>query len=424
MSTGLTGAGLLGAQLEKVDKELHKLLERSHMFYTAIEKKGRTEEVSMRPFRIPVQMTPSGLFSGYDPDGGDLGLGNGPVIDHAEVTPIYHKIAAQFTQKAQYATDTSEKAIVKANNLIIADTLETMKMALDQTAQGPGNGQLGVIQSVASAVATMAIPNGAVGVYDGEQVNIISADMTTLRNVGGPLTITNHDIVESSTITFSAPLPGTVVSGDLIVDPFITPQNPFGLFGIKYHQNNATTGSWQNLDRSAYPYQLRTSRVNAGGSPLLHVHCMQVVAKIKKSIGPEKFKKGKYRVYCNTEQEIQYKQLGINVQAFVKGSPQGNTTSLDVLYSDWTIDGVEPMVSTRADQTRMDWLDLNMWGRVVSKELSFYKDMYGTMLWPGYGSSGGIKASWLFYYDIGHQIYNVNPLHGGFIDVLAVPNVY
>ncbi len=424
MASPLTGAGLLGAQLEKVDKELHKLLERSRMFYTAIEKKGRTEEVSMRPFRIPVQLTPSGLFSGYDPDGGDLGLGNGPVIDHAEVTPIYHKIAARFTQKAQYATDTSEKAIVKANNLIIADTLETMKMALDQTAQGPGNGQLGVIQSVAGAVATMAIPNGAVGVYDGEQVNIISADMTTLRNVGGPLTITNHDIVESSTITFSAALPGTVVAGDLIVDPFITPQNPFGLFGIKYHQNNATTGSWQNLDRSAYPYQLRTSRVNAGGSPLLHVHCMQVVAKIKKSIGPEKFKGGKYRVYTNTEQEIQYKQLGINVQTFVKGSPQGNTDKLDILFSDWTVDGVEPMVSTRADQTRMDWLDLSKWGRVVSKELSFFKDMYGTMMWPQYGNSGGIAASWLFYYDIGHQIFNVNPLHGGFIDTLAVPNVY
>jgi hypothetical protein len=424
MSSPLTGAGLLGAQLEKVDKNLWKLLERSHMLYTTIKKQGRTEEVSMRPFRIPLMLTPTGLFSGYEPDGGDLGVGNGPVIDHAEVTPIYHKIAAAFTQKSLYATNSSAKAIVEANTLVIADALETLKLALDQTAQGPGNGQLGVVQSVSGSVITMAIPNGATGVYDGEQVNILNSTETVQRNVGGPLTITNHDMVESNTITFSGALPGSVVAGDIIVDPFITPTNPFGLFGIKYHQNNATTGTWLNLDRSAYPYQLRTSRVNAGGSPLLHVHLMQVMAKIKKSIGPEKFEKGNYRAYMNTEQEIQYKQLGINVQTFMKGSPQGNTDKMDVLYSNFTIEGIKPMISTRADQTRIDFLDLDVWGRVVSKEISFYKDIEGRMIFPQYGNSGGIAATWLFYYDIGHQIFVTDPLRGGFVDTLAVPNVY
>lgn len=430
MSTGLTGAGLLGAMLEKVDPQLYKLFENSKLFYFQLQKKSRTEEVSMRPYRIPIQFTPTGLFSGYDPDGGDLGVGNGPIIDHAELTPIYHRQAARFTQKSLYTTDSSQKAVVKANQLVIDDALKTMQMALDQTAQGPGNGQLGVISSVAGSVATMVIPNGANGVYDGEQVNVISADMSTLRNPGGPLTIQVHDEVESNTITFSTDISGLgILQGDLIVDPFITPANPFGLFGVKYHQNNATTGTWQNLDRSAYPYNLRTSRVNGGGGALQHLMCMQIVAKIKKSIGIENFQKGAYACYTNTDQEIAYKQLAINVQVVNRQTPQGMATgATDVIPNGgFEIEGIKPLggdVSIRADQSRIDFFDMKRWLRVVSKELSFYKNMDGQMVFQQYADSGGIAAAWLFYYDIGHQIGNTCPLAGGYIDNLAVPQLY
>jgi hypothetical protein len=431
MASGLTGAGLLGAMLEKVDPNLYRLFENSKMFYFQLQKKSRTEEVSMRPYRIPIQFTPTGLFSGYDPDGGDMGVGNGPVIDHAELTPIYHRQAARFTQKALYTTDTSQKAVVKANTLVIDDALKTMQMAIDQTAQGPGNGQLGIISSVSTSTATMQVPNGANGVYDGEQVNVISADLTTLRNPAGPLTVAVHDEVQANTVTFTTDISGLgIVSGDLIVDPFITPQNPFGLFGVKYHQNNAVTGTWQNLDRSAYPFNLRTSRVNAGGGALQHLYVMQVIAKMKKSIGIEQFQKGKYKAYCNTDQEIAYKQLGINVQIINKIGPGGQNASgpLDVLYSNSIqFEGIGLLgddVSIRADQTRIDFFDMSRWLRVVSKEISFYKNLDGQMVFQQYGDSGGVAAAWLFYYDVGHQIGNTCPLAGGFIDSLAAPNLY
>lgn len=431
MATGLSASGLLGEMFEKVDPVLHKMFENDNgTFYGTIEKKGRTQEVSSRPFRIPIQFTPTGIVGGYDPDGGDLGVGNGPVIDHAELTPIYTRIAVRYTQKAQYTTDTSQKAVMSANAIVVADALETMKMVLDQYAQGPGNNQLGIISSVATTVATMAVPNGANGVYDGEQVNVISADLTTLRNPAGPLTVQVHDEVESNTVTFTTDISGLgIVQGDLIVDPFITPANPFGLFGIQYHQNNATTGTWQNLDRAAYPYNLRTSRVNGGGASLQHLHVMQAVAKAKKSIGIKMFKKGKYQAYTNTDQEIAYKQLGINVQQINKQTPQGKVTEpLDVLYSGGIeFEGIPLLsgdVSIRASQARIDFLDISRWGRIVTKELSFYKNPDGQMLFQQYGDSGGIAAAWLFYYDIGHQIYNTCPLAGSFIDNLAVPNLY
>lgn len=425
MGLPLTGAAILGLMREKVDPVVYELFEHEIFFYTRLEKQ-RAESVSQRPYRIPLMMTLPGQFAGYSPDGSDMGLGSGMDIEHAEVYPIFHRLAVSYTQLAKYATDSGAKSVVDAVKLITDKSLETIKLAIDATSQGPGNGQLGVIQSVNGAVATMAIPNGASGVYEGMQVNIVDSVIANLRNNGDPLTIIAIDAVESNTITFSAPLPGTVVAGDLIVDTFIVPGNTVGLYGIKYHQNNATTGFWQNLDRSAFPYRLRTSRVNAGGAALLLIHVMQILAKIRKSVGGDVFKKGKYMAYCNTEQEEQYKLLGIQVQTVLKQGPgDKKTNDLDLLYEgDITMQGIPVETSVRADQTRIDFLDMSNWGRVVSKELSFFKDPEGRMVWPKYGTSGGITSEWMFYYDIGHQIFNTNPLRGGYIDSLATPQVY
>src|SRR5258708_9429847 len=104
MASGLQGSGLLGEMYETVDPNLYKLFENDKSFYFQLTKQ-RTEEVSMRPHRIPIQFTPTGVTSGYDPEGGDMGVGNGPIVDHAELTTIYHLIRAKLTQKAIYSTD-------------------------------------------------------------------------------------------------------------------------------------------------------------------------------------------------------------------------------------------------------------------------------------------------------------------------------
>jgi hypothetical protein len=425
MSLPLTGANLLGVMREKVDPVLYSLFEHERMWYTLLEKQ-KSEDVSLRPYRVPLQMTMPGQFSGYSADGTDMGLGSGMDVEHAEVYPIGHKLAVSFTQLARYATNSGAKSVVDAVKIMTEKSLETIKFAIDATAQGPGNGQLGAIQSVAGAVATMAIPNGAAGVYEGMQVNIVDSLIANLRNPGGPLTIIAIDTVESSTITFSANLPNGVVAGDLIVDTFIVPGNSIGLNGIKYHQNNNTTGFWQNLDRAAFPYRLRTSRVNAGGAALLLIHVLQALAKIRKSIGADAFKKGKYIAYCNTEQEEQYKLLGIQVQSVIKQGPgERKVEDLDLLYEgDITMQGIPVETSVRADQTRIDFMDMKHFFRVIMKELGFFKDPDGKMHFVKYGASGGITSEFFFYIDVYHQIGNTNPLAGSYIDSLATPQVY
>ena len=44
----------------------------------------------------------------------------------------------------------------------------------------------------------------------------------------------------------------------MIVHDGLTGAQPISLFGILYHQNNATTGTWLNLNRATYPVELAT----------------------------------------------------------------------------------------------------------------------------------------------------------------------
>ena len=44
--------------------------------------------------------------------------------------------------------------------------------------------------------------------------------------------------------------PGGLANGDVIVHDGLSGAQPVSLFGIKYHQNVATTGTWLNLNRA------------------------------------------------------------------------------------------------------------------------------------------------------------------------------
>ena len=77
--------------------------------------------------------------------------------------------------------------------------------------------------------------------------------------------------------------------------------------------------------------------------------------------------------------------------------------------------------SVNADQTRVDFLDLSHWGRAVMKDIDFF-EVGGQTVFPIYGASGGISASFIFYFDTGFQVWNDSPRSGSYIDSLARPS--
>jgi hypothetical protein len=245
---------------------------------------------------------------------------------------------------------------------------------------------------------------------------------STLTTNRGTANVTAADPISASqTITVDA-VPAGTVANDVIVHDGLSGASPTSLFGVKYHQNSATTGTWLNLNRATYPVQLATPRVNAGNAALTPGHVRLAMNKVRKALGVGQL--GKLIAYTSLEQEHAWENLGITISQVVKEGAGGRASDLDLLFTGRkTMSGVPIKSSINADQTRVDFLDLSHWGRAVMKDIDYY-EVGGQTIFPIYASSGGLAASYIFYFDTGFQVWDDSPRSGAFVDALARPSGY
>ncbi len=416
-------ANVVALQLEKVRDKVPLLYERDDILLTMIQQRGDVEKVSSRNMRLPLQLVPGGKAGSYNADGGDLGRGSGTSYDVAQVSPIFFRFAIEITKLVEYATTGRERAIENATKREVANGMKQFRAFLDKLMQTAGNGVLGTISSIASTTFTMTVPSGAALVYPGQTIQIYDTTLTTNRNVAAGVTTTvlSADPITAQTITVDNVPTGTVAT-DVIVHDGLTGAQPVSLFGIKYHQNNATTGTWLNLNRATYPVQLQTPRVNAGNAALTPSNVRLAINKVRKSLGINHV--SKLIAYMAVEQEHAWENLGITVSQIIKEGGGSGGNDLDLLFSGRkTMSGIPIKSSVNADQTRVDFLDLAHWGRAVLKDIDFY-EVNGNTVFPIYGASGGIAASYIFYFDLAMQVWLDSPRTGAFIDTLARPSGY
>ena len=421
--TAQANANVVALQLEKVRDKVPLLYERDDILLTMIQQRGDVEKVSSRNLRLPLQVNPGGKAGSYNADGGDLGRGSGTQYDVAQVSPIFFRFAIEITKLVEYATTGRERAIENATKREVANGMKQFRAFLDKLMQTAGNGVLGTISTVAGSTFTMSVPSGAALVYPGQTIQIYDTTLTTNRNVAASVTTTvlSADPVTTQTITVDNVPTGTVAT-DVIVHDGLTGAQPVSLFGIKYHQNNSTTGTWLNLNRATYPIQLQTPRVNAGNAALTPSNVRLAINKVRKSLGINHV--AKLIAYMAVEQEHAWENLGITVSQIIKEGGEGNGNDLDLLFSGRkTMSGVPIKSSVNADQTRVDFLDLSHWGRAVLKDIDFY-EVNGSTVFPIYGASGGIAAGYIFYFDTAFQVWDDSPRTGAFIDTLARPSGY
>src|SRR6476646_4012345 len=277
-------ANVVALQLEKVRDKVPLLYERDDILLTMIQQRGDVEKVSSRNMRLPLQVNPGGKAGSYNADGGDLGRGSGTAYDVAQVSPIFFRFAIEITKLVEYATTGRERAIENATKREVANGMKQFRAFLDKLMQTAGNGVLGTISSFASTTWPMATPPGT--------ANVVAAD----------------PISPTQTITVDVN-PGGLTNGDVIVHDGLSGASPVSLFGIKYHQNNATTGTWLNLNRATYPQQLQTPRVNAGNAALTPSNVRLAINKVRKALGITHL--SKLIAYMAVEQEHDWETLGI-----------------------------------------------------------------------------------------------------------------
>src|SRR3989441_4190553 len=412
-------ANVVALQLEKVRDKVPLLYERDDILLTMIQQRGAVERAPTRAMPLPLQVNPGGKAGSYNADGGDLGRGSGTQYDVATISPIFFRFAIEITKLVEYATAGRERAVENAAKREVANGMKQFRAFLDKLMQTGGNGVLGTINSISGTTLTMAVPSGAALVYVGQTVQVYDTTLTTNR---GTANVTAADPISTTqTITVDA-LPAGTVATDVIVHDGLSGAQPTSLFGIKYHQNNAATGTWMNLNRATYPQQLQTPRVNAANSALVPGYVRLAINKVRKALGIGQL--GKLIAYTSVEQEHAWENLGITISQVIKESGNGRSNDLDLLFTGQkSMSGVPIKSSINADQTRIDFLDLSHWGRAVMKDIDYYS-VGGQTVFPIYGTSGGLTAAYIFYFGVGMQLWSDSPRSGAFLDNLARPSGY
>ncbi len=421
----MQNAQSVALQLEKVRDKLPLLYERDDILLTMIQQRGDVERVSSRNMRLPLQIRPGGKAGLANMDGGDLGRGSGTVYDVAQVTPVFFRHAVEVTKLVEYASNAPEKAIENTAKREVKNAMFQFRAFLDKVMQTNGNGVLGTVGSITTAglpagVAAqfgMAKPPGAQLFYYNQTVQVYDPTLTTNRGSANVLLV---DPFNSLIQVDSLPA-GTSVN-DVIVHDGLSGAQPTSLFGILYHQSNATTGTWLNLNRATYPVELATPVVNGNNSAITPGAVRLAINKVRKSLGSNQV--SKLIAYTALEQEHQWEQLGVTISQIIKEGAGGRASDLDLLFTgEKTMAGVPIKSSINANQTRVDFLDLSHWGRAVMQDVDFY-DVGGQTVFPIYGASGGIAAAYIFYFVTGFQVWNESPRSGAFINNLAIPTGY
>jgi hypothetical protein len=426
MPTGVQ-QNVVALELEKVRDKVPITFERENIFLNWLEERGEAVTVSGRLMRLPLQLVPGGQAQAFNPDGGDMGRGSFTGYDVAQITPKFYDFCIEYSKLLMWATNQPQKAVANAVQREMENANKQFAAFLDKISQTSGNGVIGTVSSVSGQVLTMSVPYGAALVYDNQTVQVYDTTLTTNR---GSFRVGNHDQVIAQTITAdpSTPLPVGTVATDVIVYAGLSGASPVGIFGIKYHHNNATTGTWLNLNRATYPTQLRTNRVNGGNGALVPQFPRLAFNFILKSLGSNESrgnlnKPGKLTAYWNVEQRAAWENLAITTSTVVKEGAGGRANQYDGLFSDLQLSGVPAKISANADQTRIDFFDLSHWGRAVMLPMGLH-DVGGNTTWPVYGASGGLSAAELFYLVTGFEIWMDNPRSGAYIDALNRPAGY
>ncbi len=426
----MQNAQSVALQLEKVRDKLPLLYERDDILLTMMQQRGDVERVSSRNMRLPLQIRPGGKAGLANLDGGDLGRGSGTTYDVAQVTPVFFRHAVEITKLVEYSTNSPEKAIENAAKREVKNNMAQFRSFLDKVVQTAGNGVLGTIGSI----VTTGLPSGV-----GAQINLVTPPGAALFYYNQTIqfydpTLTNNYNVNTSTTTnillvdpFNKfiqidNLPTGVSAGDAIVHDGLTGAQPVSLFGVPYHQSNATTGTWLNLNRATYPVELATPHVAGNNAAITPGVVRLAINKMRKALGTNQV--GKLIAYTALEQENAWEQLGISISQIIKEGAGGRASDLDLLFTgELTMAGVPIKSSINANQARIDFLDLSHWGRAVMQDIDFY-DVGGQTVFPIYGASGGLSAAYIFYFVTGFQVWTDSPRSGAYIDSLAIPTGY
>lgn len=422
-------ASVASSYLERLRGATGLLFERDDQLLQKFQTRTDVEVVGERTMRLNLNISPGGRAGKANLDGGDLGRGSAPKTIEATLSPRYYKFAVEATKLVEIATNSNKKAIENRAKRNFKDGIAQFRAFLDKLVQTSGDGVLGSVSGApvnngdGTYTLTTAAPSYAARFYEQQELTVLTSNFATNR---GYVEVTAVDI-EGKTITVKTADTGgavlaNIVSTDVLCVHGITGTGtPTELFGLKYHHNAASTGTWMNVNRATYP-QIRTPKVTANSS-LTTAHPRLAKNKIRKKLGSKALSAAKFMAYMSVEQEHAWEQLGLTISQIIRESGGGEKMK-DLLFGEsGNMAGSPIMTSINADVSRIDFVALENFFRAVIQEIDMY-EVGGQTIFPVYGTSGGLAAAFVYYWILGMQVGCDNPSLGAYIDTLTVPDGY
>ena len=419
----MTEGQIIGAEIERVLPKFETLFDRDATFYSQIEKRP-VEVISSRDMRIPLEISPGGKFRYINIEGGDFGRGDGPTFDKAVIGTVEPARAVEWTTKTQWASDDPRKAVVNAFRHLLAVNMAEWRRNVDSQAMGGGDAVIGTLSAVVDDTPvgfdTYTLDSDGFGarlLRKGNDVSVYSADLLTKR-VGGEAEVVFVDYPNKQVRIPAATITGAIAT-DKLVAAGLTATPPVGLKGVLYHHNGQSTGNWLGFDLSTVP-EVRSNRVNAAGASLSLELPRLALNRIGDRVGIENRGK-RCQAWMHPAQQSAYESLGFGLIQIAK---QAKDEALDLYFNDnMRMAGAPVKVSYSWNRKRIDFVDLDQWGRAEMKKPGFHT-VDGRHIWELRGASGGIAGAQIFYMVASFNLFVKNPAATAYIDGLAVPSGY
>jgi hypothetical protein len=412
-------ADVVGLQLEQVRDKLPELFHYNDVFWNRIDTRKDVVKVSARATRIPLQVRPGSKFGLVNLAGGVLGRGAGTHYDHAEITPLASRIAIEINQDALDQTDGEPKAIRKLLALEIKNAMREMRLQLNVQSQLAGDNIIATTSqsqlNTDSSITVNASPFYSQLVRSGQIVTVYDTTVTTNRGTAQVLSVdyANH------IINFTGALGFAVTSGDVVLPEGVSGANPVGYYGIRYHHSDSAVGNWLVMSRASNP-EVRANAVHNSSNALTTAPIRLILNKILQRVGQVNPKQ--LLAHLHPAQRAAYEELAILVSEIAKGS--GNE-AVDMLFGDIKLAGVPVLVDIHAARDRIDFVNLDTWGKVESAPVDFLKTPDGRYFdRPIDASTGSQVASVIFWIYWFGQLFIDNPAAVGYLDTLAIPSGY
>lgn len=417
MAAPLDNSQAVAVEIERVHKALKPLFERSGVTFKLLQERGDAEIISNRAMRLPLELAPPGNFRQVDFNGGDLGRGGGTQYIFGTVSPVGFVAALETTKLAEIGTNSNQKAIADVVRRDMKNGVKELRWGLDALLQ-TGTGQLSTMSSGAGTTTwTLGGSFKTLLLHRGLRVQCYDATFTTQRT--GVSTIQAVNFTAGTVVVDVAPAGQT--NTDIIVIEGLSGAAPTSLFGIPTFQSDATTGTTLGLTRSLYP-EIQAQRFNANNTLLTPPYLRLALNKLRIKRDDDESMKSLV-AHCNVHQTDAYEQ-NAQLASVIYKEPSAKQ-GFDLFFKAENMVGVPIKTNVKADPTRIDFLELDRWGRAVMYDIDFYKDPGNSETVFGvYGTSGGRSAAALWYIATSLQIWSEDPGFGAYIDTLSKPAGY